>query len=64
MLKRHVYTCPDVIHMRKVNRNLNRTIIGIEAGLLVAVFAVGSYVDWKGKKTKKPDLEIVPDPEN
>ena len=31
MFKRHVYTCPDVIHVRKLQKRVSYTILGVEA---------------------------------
>jgi len=57
MFKRHVYTCPDVIHMRKVARNA--TIIST---LIQVAFWGGLYV-W-GKKAERAIENEIDEHEN
>lgn len=57
-MSKYVYTCPDVIHDRKVAKIKTLALIG---GMVVLA-AAGSIADWRqSKKDDSIDLEFTPE---
>ena len=56
-MSKYIYTCPDVIHDRKVAKI--RTIALL--GGMVVIGAIGAFADWRESRKPVTDLEFTPE---
>lgn len=59
MFTKHVYTCPDVIHITRRTKKITYSILGAEALIFVAMLAAGWLLEKQDKKDARY-LKAVP----
>lgn len=61
MFKKHEFTCPDVIYLRKRERNSAL----LQGGVVLIALSVISFGEWRAaRKNTAPDLTVVEEDEN
>lgn len=59
MFKRHVYTCPDVIHIRSRNKRNQLAIFGVYVLSLGGLWVYGDYLERQEKKDRKDNVRNI-----